>query len=206
LDAVAEATNGGHSMTDTAPTSAPAVAASDVFAAQMAPEQARAMIESLKSDRDFGKLLLTKIGHGETASPEVQAAKSKWDQLHKVAFPAPPEYSPEQIKDLPLHHDLRRQAEMTSTRAMEMAAAGYTPVQIHQILGVRPVPAAEHEMAEQRYQALKRDKAFMERWSQGDRSAVLQMRLAVSARALPVAKSLADIEAWDRAHPFTGTR
>jgi hypothetical protein len=176
-------------MTDTAPTSAPAVAASDLFAAQMAPEQARAMIESLKSDRDFGKLLLTKVGHGETASPEVQAAKS-----------------PAQIKDLPLHHDLRRQAEMTSTRAMEMAAAGYTPVQIHQILGVRPVPAAEHEMAEQRYQALRRDKAFMERWSQGDRGAVLQMRLAVSARALPIAKSLAEIEAWDARHPFPGTR
>ena len=191
-------------MTEPAAAPAPVVGVSDLTSGTMSQTEAKAAIESLKSDRDFGKLLLTKIGWGETASPEVLAAKSKWDELHKAAFPAPREYSPEQIKALPAHHDARRAAEMNSSRAMEMAVSGYTPIQIHQILGVRPVPAAEHEMAEQRYQALKRDRAFMDRWSKGDRSAVLQMRLAVSARALPVAKSLAEIQAWDARHPFAG--
>ena len=150
--------------------------------------------------------MLTKIGWGETASPEVLAAKSKWDQLHKAAFPAPREYSPEQIKDLPAHHDARRQAEMNSTHGMQMLAEGYTPKQVHEILGGRPIPQAEHDFHEQRYQALKNSPAFMRRWSEREPSAVLEISRHISGRGLPVAKSLADIEAWDRAHPFPGTR
>jgi hypothetical protein len=87
-----------------------------------------------------------------------------------------------------------------------MLAEGYTPIQVHQILGGRPVPAEEHDFHEQRFQTLKKDKAFMQRWSQGDTAAVLEMKRAASGRALPVARSLAEIEAWDRAHPFPGPR
>jgi hypothetical protein len=189
-------------MTEAVP--AQTTAASDLTAGAMSVSEARATIETLKSDTAFGKLLLTKVGYGEVAPPEVLAAKTRWNDLHSIAFPKPREYSAAEIKNLPVHHDIRRQAEMNSLHGVQMLAEGYTPMQVHQILGVRPVPAAEHEMAEQRYQALKRDEAFMDRWSKGDRSAVLQMRLAVSARALPVAKSLADIERWDREHPFPG--
>jgi hypothetical protein len=78
-------------MTEPAAAPAPVVGVSDLTSGTMSQTEAKAAIESLKSDRDFGKLLLTKIGWGETASPEVLAAKSKWDELHKAAFPAPRE-------------------------------------------------------------------------------------------------------------------
>jgi hypothetical protein len=190
-------------MTEPAAAPAPVVGVSDLASGTMSVAEAKATIESLKSDSSFGKLLLTKIGYGETAPPEVLAAKSRWNDLHRVAFPTPPQYSPEQIAAMPAHHDARRVAEMNSTRAIEMSAAGYTPIQIHQILGGRPVPPEEHELHEQRYQTLKRDKTFMDRWSKGDRAAVLQMRLAVSGRALRVG-SLAEIQKWDSTHPFAG--
>jgi hypothetical protein len=189
-------------MTEAMPGQAPAT--SDLTAGAMSVSEARATIETLKSDTAFGKLLLTKVGYGEVAPPEVLAAKTRWNDLHSIAFPKPQEYSPATIANLPRHHDVRRAAEMNAAHGMQMLAEGYTPVQVHQILGGRPVPSVEHELHEQRFQALKRDAAFMDRWSKGDRAAVREMKLAVSGRALPVAKSLAEIEAWDHAHPFPG--
>jgi hypothetical protein len=50
---------------------------------------------------------------------------------------------------------------------------------------------------------LQKDKAFAMRYLDGDRQAGLEMRLAtIAARGLPVAKDLAEIEAWEKAHPF----
>jgi hypothetical protein len=206
LDAVTKTTraNGDHDMTEAAAAPAATTGVSELLGGVMSAAEARATIETLKSDRDFGKLLLTKVGYGETASPEVLAAKTRWDSLHKLAHPAPPEYSPEQIKDLPLHHDIRRQAEMHAVHGTQMAALGFSDIQIFQILGRRPCPAAEHELHEQRYQTLKRDATFMDRWSKGDRAAVREMKLAISGKSLPIAKSLAEIERWDREHPFPG--
>jgi hypothetical protein len=204
LDAAAKATFtiGDHRMTDAAP--AQTTAASDLTAGAMSVTEARATIEALKTDTAFGKLLLSRVGYGEVAPPEVLAAKTRWNDLHSIAFPKPREYSAAEIKNLPVHHDIRRQAEMNATHGVQMLAEGYTPMQVHQILGGRPVPAVEHELHEQRYQALKRDAGFMEKWSKGDRTAVREMKLAISGKSLPIAKSLAEIEAWDRAHPFPG--
>ena len=186
-----------------APATAPVtVGVSDLTSGTMSQAEAKAAIESLKSDREFGKLLLTKVGWGETASPEVMAAKSKWDSLLKLAHPAPREYSADEIQKLPGHHDARRNAEMAAARGMEMLAQGYSAKQVHEILGRRPVPQAEHDFHEQRYQALKNSPAFMRRWSERDPAAILEINRHISGRGLPVAKSLADIEAWDRAHPF----
>jgi hypothetical protein len=187
-------------MTEVAPT------ASDLHGGQMSPEQALSTIEALKTSTAFGKLLLTKVGFGETAAPEVLAAKSRWSNLHSIAFPKPQEYSPDQLKNLPQHHDMRRQAEMNGAHGMQMLAEGYSPIQVHQILGGRPVSAEEHEFHERSHEASKKDIALMQRWARGDRDARLKISLHVSGRALPIAKSLAEIEAWDRQHPFPGTR
>jgi hypothetical protein len=180
---------------------APATGISDLLAAPTSPGEALARIESLKSDTAFGKLLTTKIEYGQTATPEVAAAKALWDKLHKLAFPTPQASSPEQIKDMPAHHDIRRQAEMNSQHGMRMRADGYTDLQIHQILGGRPIPADERGYHEQRFQVLKNDREFMARWSKGDRDAILEMKKHASARKLPVG-TVAECEAWDRAHPF----
>jgi hypothetical protein len=190
-------------MTETAPSVTPVtVGVSDLTSGTMSQAEAQAAIESLKSDRDFGKLLLTKIEYGQTAPPEVLAAKSKWDTLLKLAHPAPREYTADEIQKLPGHHDARRIAEMAATRGMEMLAQGYSAKQVHEILGRRPIPQAEHDFHEQRYQALKNSPAFMRRWSERDPAAILEINRHISGRRLPVARSLADIEAWDARHPF----
>jgi hypothetical protein len=78
-------------MMDTPPP-APAVSVTgfaDTAQAEIA--SARAEIESLKSDRDFGKLLLHKVGYGEVAPDGVLQAKQRWNDLHKKAFPPPRE-------------------------------------------------------------------------------------------------------------------
>jgi hypothetical protein len=184
-----------------APVSAP-VSTSDLLAGVTSADQAKAMIESLKSDTDFGKLLLTKIDHGQVAPPEVVVAKARWDALHKAAYPAPRAYSADEIRSMPQHHDARRQAELNSAHGMRMLGEGYSPQQVHEILGGRPIPAAERDYHEQRFQTLKKDVAFMQRWSAGDHEAVLQMKLHASGRKLPVG-TLEQIRAWDAAHPFT---
>jgi hypothetical protein len=84
-------------------------------------------------------------------------------------------------------------------------AAGYSALQVHQILGGRPIPAAEREFHDQRFEVLKKDVEFMQRWSRGDREAVLEMKLHASGRKLPVG-TLEQIQDWDRRHPFSGTR
>ena len=58
--------------------------------------------KSASLTKSFGKKLLAN-------DPD---ARREWDQIHKAAFPSAPEYTLENIKDLPAHHDLRRQAEM----------------------------------------------------------------------------------------------
>jgi hypothetical protein len=183
----------------------PAIGRSDVLGGGLSPAQAQAEINSLKSDTDFGKLLLTKIDHGQVAPPEVVAAKAKWDALHKAAYPAPREYSADEIRSMPAHHDAKRQAELLSAHGMRMLGEGYTPQQVHQILGGRPIPAAEREYHDQRFEVLKKDVAFMQRWSAGDREAVLEMKLHASGRRLPVG-TLEQIQDWDRRHPFSGAR
>jgi hypothetical protein len=83
------------------------------------------------------------------------------------------------------------------------SSAEFTPEQIHQITNGRPIPLAEKEMAQRRLAVLQKDKAFVMRYLDGDRQAGLEMRLAtIAARGLPVAKDLAEIEAWEKAHPF----
>ena len=84
------------------------------------------------------------------------------------------------------------------------SSAEFTPEQVHQITNGRPIPIQEQTMARQRLEVLKKDKGFVERYLAGDREAGLQMRLAsIAAKALPVARSLDEIKAWEAAHPFS---
>lgn len=189
-------------MTEAAP--AP-VGTSDVFAGVMSPAQAQAEIDAIKIDPIRGKLVLTKIDYGQVASPEVAKAKADWARLHALAHPTPQAPSPEDVSKLPAFHDARRQAEQNSQRAMAMLGQGYSAQEVHEIIGGRPIPAAEHEFHDRRIQALRSDEQFMRRWSAGDREARLEMAKHVSGRALRVG-TLEQIRAWDAAHPFSGAR
>jgi hypothetical protein len=76
----------------------------------------RAEIDSLKSDRDFGKLLLTKVDYGAVAPPEVAAAKARWADLHKKAFP--------QITEVRSAADVVAQAQQRNAQVWDEYIAG----------------------------------------------------------------------------------
>src|SRR5690348_1814090 len=75
-------------MTDALAPSPAAPGATDLINGdQAAMFAARAEIESLKADKDFGKLLLTRVDPGAVAPPEVAAARARWADLHHKGYP-----------------------------------------------------------------------------------------------------------------------
>jgi hypothetical protein len=91
---------------------------------------------------------------------------------------------------------------MNGTLATEMLALGYIGLQVHEILNRRPMLQHERDYHEGRFQSMKNDAEFMKRWRAGDRAAVLEMKIAISGRALPLAKSMAEVEAWQRKNSY----
>jgi hypothetical protein len=153
-------------------------------------EDARAAIDARKSDKEFYKRLTA-------PDPEVKgAALREWDALHKQAYPPPPEISLESIKDLPANHELRRQAErMNSGLAALLQQADLSPQMQEEIRRQQPIAAAEQQAARDEIARLKRDKAWVRRYLDGDREAntrftrlhqVISLPTAVSATTYPV--------------------
>jgi hypothetical protein len=90
---------------------------------------------------------------------------------------------------------------LTHVSALRSAADGITEEQLRQIVGGRPIPAEEKQIAQRRLAALQRDKGFVDRYLAGDQEARLQMSLAaIAARGMPVG-TLEQIKAWEAAHP-----
>lgn len=87
----------------------------------------------------------------------------------------------------------------TETRADMLRADGLNDEQSYQILNGRPIPLAERRYHEQELARLKQDKAWVQKYFDGDREARRQMRMLTAALTLPVG-SLADIHAWETAH------
>jgi hypothetical protein len=89
---------------------------------------------------------------------------------------------------------------LTHASALRSMAEGISEDQINQIMNGRPIPKEEKEIAQRHLAALQRDKDFVRRYLDGDRAAALEYKLtSVAARGMPVG-SLAEIEAWERAH------
>src|SRR5262249_7184710 len=84
-----------------------------------------------------------------------------------------------------------RVARETETRADMLRQDGLDENQTYEILNGRPIPLFERQFHEQELARLKRDKAWVQRYFDGDREARLQMRKHTAALTLPVARSLA---------------
>jgi hypothetical protein len=179
-------------MTDPiAPSSPPAAAtpaaaspaASDLTGgATLTMEAARATIETRKADKEFYKRL-------NAPDPEVKsAALREWHELHQAAYPPPPEITLESIKDLPANHELRRQAErMNSGIAALLQQADLTPAMQEEIARQQPIAAAEQQAARDEIARLKRDKAWVRKYLDGDREANTRFTRLHQVISLPTA-------------------
>jgi hypothetical protein len=176
--------------TETAATSPAATpTASDILAAPSAavpltPEAARQAIESRKSDKEFYKRL---------SSPDAQVkatALEEWGKLHEAAFPAPPQLTPENIKDLPAHHQAIRAAQMMEQGIAAVRQMGVTdPKALDEIRRQQPVAAAEQEFAREEIARLKRDKVWVRKYLDGDREASAAFTRLHQIISLPTAKT-----------------
>jgi hypothetical protein len=155
-------------------------------------EAAGATRASLLGNETYAKEALT--------DPEKQRHLALLWQLERGIQPPPAEtieQAQQQIGD-------RLERDRLMHASALHSSAEFTPEQVHQITNGRPIPKAEQEIAQRRLEVLKKDKGFVERYLAGDQQAGLEMRLAsIAARGLPVAKNLAEIEAWEKAHPFS---
>jgi hypothetical protein len=146
----------------------------------------------LMADPEFSKKALA-------GDKEAQQKLTALWQLERGIQPPPPATTADVEKQMVDRLEIDRAAHASALHS----SAEFTPEQVHQITNGRPIPLAEQKMAQQRLAVLQKDKAFVMRYLDGDRQAGLEMRLAtIAARGLPVAKDLAEIEAWNKAHPF----
>jgi hypothetical protein len=156
------------------------------------PETAAATRASLLGNADYVKEALA----GDVTK---QKHLARLWQLERGIQPPPAEtieQAEQQIGD-------RMERDRVMHASALLSSAEFTPEQVHQITNGRPIPLQEQKIAQQRLAVLQKDKAFVMRYLDGDRQAGLEMRLAtIAARGLPVAKDLAEIEAWEKAHPF----
>src|SRR5262245_45259609 len=104
----------------TEPVSVPspaALGASDVINSDhSAMFAARAEIESLKVDKEFGRLRLTRGDPGAVAPPEVAAAKARWADLHHKGYPP--------VIEIKSPSDALQQQRQRNTAAMDEYVAG----------------------------------------------------------------------------------
>jgi hypothetical protein len=184
-------------MTDpTAPSSPPAAAAAATPAAappaatdllnggQATMEAAREAIKAHAADKEFYKRLTAQ-------DPEVKsAALAEWTKLHQTAYPPPPEITLDSIKDLPANHELRRQAErMNSGIAALLQQADLTPAMQEEIARQQPIAAAEQQAARDEIARLKRDKAWVRNYLDGDRAANTQFTRLHQVISLPTSRT-----------------
>jgi hypothetical protein len=103
--------------------------------------------------------------------------------------------------------DVEAQAIDRAGRERDMHAASmrneadYTPEQINQIVNQRPVTAEERAFHQRQLVLLKKDVGFVRRYLDGDAAARLKMGLHHKGAVAPLG-SLAEIQAWETAHPM----
>jgi sulfur carrier protein ThiS len=121
-------------------------------------------------------------------------------RLWRIQHGLPAEPQPPQALPDVFQQQNERVLRETETRADLLRAEGFEPEGIYEVLNGRPIPLAERQWHEQELARLKRDKAWVQKYFDGDRDARFQMRRHTAALTLPVARSLEEIHAWQRAH------
>jgi hypothetical protein len=106
--------------------------------------------------------------------------------------------------------DVQVQSEDRAVMALEQHAAAQdqhfdlTQEQQHEILFQRPVTQAEKDYAVRELRKNMGNQEYYNRWRNGDRRARTEVYLLNAIKAMPLAHTLAQIEAWKAQHPFRG--
>ena len=142
-----------------APIASPVAAA--MLETEMSPDQARERIEVLKGDPEF----TSRLGKSDVA------ARDHWLRLwERVRGELPP---PASVENTYAQQEQRVAAE-AETHGNFLRARGLTDIEIHQIQGGRPVPIEEKRFFEAKWEQLKNDRAWYQRWLNGDAEAVAE--------------------------------
>lgn len=157
--------------------------------AQPTPEAAAAQMEVLKQDPEFMK----------RATGKDPVAFSEYNKLWRIAHGMPGEpYAP--INEIDVMTQSRgRELADTQTHAEGLRQVGFTETQIYEYLNGRPMPLAERQGHEREKVRLEKDKAFIQRYLDGDPDARYRMRLVHAALSMPVGTQ-EQISEWERAH------
>jgi hypothetical protein len=160
-------------VTDTAPAPAPTATtpgATDLINSDHAAMfAARAEIDSLKADKDFAKLLLSKVDQGAIAPPEVLAAKQRWAELHKKGYPP--------VVEIRSPSDALQQQEQRNTAAMDeyiqhvKTKIPLTEQQEREIRSGR-ISKADRQWAVEEKERCMREANFLARYRASDRDVV----------------------------------
>ena len=161
----------------------------------ISPEAAAAERAKLIGDEAYTKALLA---GDQTKSKELA---DLW-QIAKGRAPA----GPSTVADIEKQTvDRVELARLTHAAALR-SSAEFSDRAVEQIVGLRPIPQAEREIAQQRLAAMQRDEAFVKRYLAGDRQAALEYKAAaICAHGMPVG-SLEDIRRWEAAHSSSAQR
>ena len=178
-------------------TDAPVLGVSQVFSPPtpaietMSSEQAAAHIESLKDNPQFAD----RLARGDTA------ARDEWFKAwaRKSGNDLPPPQTPEGV----YAQQEQRVAAEAETHGNFLRARGLTDIEIFQIQNGRPAPIEERRFFEARWEALKNDRAWFQRWQNGDADAIAEQTRIAHALRMRVG-TVAECELWDKDHPFPG--
>ena len=155
---------------------------------QMTAEQAAARIDQLKADPAFGKRL----------NELDVAARDEWLRLwnRKSGNDLPLPQTPEEIYAA---RDQRIERE-ADTLANYMRGRGLTEEEIFEFRNNRPILQWEKEAHERKWERLQRSREWRQKWNDRDPEALRLETLNAYARRMPVARDLAEIQAWELKH------
>ena len=161
-----------------------------IIEAPLTPESAADRMEQLKVDPAFQQRV-AKLDAGAFAEHE---------KLWRIAHGLPAEkVMAVNTQDVMQQHSARAVAEAEQRMALYVNK-GFSDEVAYQIVNARPVPFQERQIHDRELARLRNDANFMQRYRQGDRDAILEHDGHVLGRSLPVARSLDEIHAWERAH------
>jgi hypothetical protein len=154
-----------------------------------AAQQAQARIEARATDPQFAARVAAR-------DPVAFAENTRdWRIAHGMT---PEPVAPINTTDV-MTETIGRELEDVQRRADSLRADGFNEPQIYQYLNGRPIPFREHQFHERELRVLKSDQAFVQRFLAGDLSARAELRRHNAALTMRVG-TLAEIDAWDRAH------
>lgn len=96
-----------------------------------------------------------------------------------------------------------RAAREAAVHTETLLQVGLTPGMANEVTHLRPILPEEQKFHRRQLERMMRDEIFTERLRRGDAEARRDWALAsIGSKALPIARNLAEIEAWEKAHPL----